>query len=216
MNISRGSLPRIVSLLPILLVGLSLSVHAQRIGIGAGLAIPNDEIAQASTDLINNGVQGAEERASNGYYVELRGRFGGDLALTAAVGYNKFVENRSTYYDAGNQKVELTTSQVMVPISVGADMRLSEGFVVPYLTLEATYNYYYRSFEGGSGGFLPSIKSTGEPRIGAAIGGGLNFDLAVADVSVGARLHVANLLNQDIGETEVYYLQLGTVVYFGL
>ncbi len=215
MNISRGSLPRIALLLPAFLVGLSLSVRAQRIGIGAGLAIPNDEIAQASTDLINNGVQGAEERASNGYYVELRGRFGGNLALTGAIGYNKFVENRSTYYDANNQKVELTTSQVMVPISVGADMRLSEGFVVPYLTLEATYNYYYRSFEGGSG-FLPSIESTGEPRVGAAIGGGINFDLAVADVSLGARLHVANLLNQDLGETEVYYLQLGTVVYFGL
>ena len=215
MQPSALSLRRLVFPIVALLLGLALEAPAQHIGIGAGLAIPNDEIAQATSDLINQGIRGGEEHAKNGYYVELRGRFGGDLALTGSIGYDKFAESRSVYYDASNRRVEATTSQVIVPVSLGADMRLSKGFVVPYLTLEATYNYYYRSFEGGTGDFLPTFESTGEPRFGAAVGGGLNFDLSVIDLSVGARLHLANLINQSQGETEVYYLQLGTDVYFG-
>lgn len=200
----------------IALAAFTATARAQSIGIGAGLAIPNDKIAQVTADLIDKGVQGGEEHAGNGYYLELRGRLGGDLGLTGAIGYNKFAESRSVYYDASNRRVEATTSQVVVPVSIGADMRLGKGFVVPYLTLEATYNYYYRSFETDQGDLVPEFESKGEPRFGAAVGGGLNFDLSVIDLGVGARLHLANLLNQQESESDVYYLQLGTVVYFGL
>lgn len=202
----------------LLLVAMTFDLHAQYIGIGAGLAIPNGKIAQVTSDLARDGWSGAVENAANGYYVELRGRLGGSLALIGGIGYNSFSEARSTYFDPNNREVALNTSQTIIPISIGADMRLAEGFMVPYLTLEATYNIYHRSFESTSGDFSSpfEIKSVNDSRLGAAVGGGVNFDLKIAQLSLGGKLHLPNLLNQEPGESEIYYAQLGTILYFGM
>ena len=202
----------------LLLASMAFEAHAQTIGVGAGLAFPNDNMAQVTADLAQKGWSGAVENAKNGYYVELRGRLGGALALIGGVGYNSFSTTRSTYFDETNREVAFNTAQTIIPISVGADMRLSEGFVVPYLTLEATYNIYHRSFERPSGDFSSpfDVKSVDDTRLGAAVGGGFNVDLKVVEVSVGGKLHVPNLINKEEGESEVYYAQLGTTLYFGM
>ena len=195
-----------------------LKAGAQMIGIGGGLAIPNDRIAQVPADLVASGWSGAAEMAKSGYYLELRGRLGGRLALIGGVGYNHFGESRSEYLDGGNSEVALKTSQTLIPISLGADMRLGDGLLVPYLTLEATYNIYKRTFERPEGEFSApfDIRSVTDSRLGAAVGGGVNVDLGLAEMSVGAKLHLPNLLNQEQGESEIYYAQLGAAVYFGL
>jgi hypothetical protein len=202
----------------LLLALMAFEAHAQSIGIGAGLAVPNDNIAQVTSDLARNGWSGAVESAKSGYYVELRGRLGGSLALIGGVGYNTFSASRSTYFDGSNREVAFNTSQTIIPISLGADMRLAEGFMVPYLTLEATYNIYHRSFERPNGDVSSpfDIKSVNDTRLGAAVGGGVNLDLKVAELSIGGKLHVPNLLNQEQGESEIYYAQLGATLYFGM
>jgi hypothetical protein len=112
--------------------------------------------------------------------------------------------------------VELITAQSVIPVGVGADMRLSDGFLVPYLTLEATFNHYYRTFERTAGDFtVPfEIESSGETRIGAAVGAGLSMDLKIVELALGARLHLPNLINKGEGEDEIYYAQFGTTLFF--
>ncbi|MDB5034158.1 MAG: hypothetical protein JWQ98_1399 [Chlorobi bacterium] len=196
----------------------ALTATAQSIGIGAGLAIPNDKIAQVTTQLAQQGLHGGAEAAQSGYYVELRGRFGKALALTGGIGYNHFAPANSGYFDESDRSVELQSSQTMIPVSAGVDMRLGQGIISPYLSLEATYNLYMRSFSPVQGESTPGVtlESSTDSRFGAAVGGGVNFDLSPIDIEVGARLHVANLLNQENGEAEIYYLQLGATLYVHL
>lgn len=210
------SLPSILLALQAIIFWSVCDAGAQTIGIGAGLAIPGDAIAQVTSDLAARGWSGATENASTGYYVEVRGRFGGQLALIGSIGYNRFPEATSEYFDEGNRSVQLVTAQSLVPVGIGADMRLSDGFLVPYLTLEATFNHYYRTFERPAGDFsVPfEIESSGESRIGAAVGAGLTVDAKLAEIAVGARLHLPNLLNKEEGEDEIYYAQLGATVFF--
>lgn len=193
-------------------------IYAQSIGIGAGIAVSNDKIAQVTADLASQGWSGVAENAGVGYYAELRGRTGGQLALIGSIGYNHFSETPSQYLNGNNQPVELMTAQTIIPITLGADMRLSTGFLVPYITLEASYNQYYRMFTQGSGDFSGAVEfeSSGESRFGAAVGAGLSMDLKFAELAVGGRLHLPNLINADEGESEVYYMQLGAMLYFGL
>jgi hypothetical protein len=208
----------ILPICTLLLALMAFEAHAQSIGIGAGLAFPNDNMAQVTSDLVRKGWSGAVENAKNGYYLELRGRFGKSLALIGGIGYNSFAPARSTYFDETNQEVAFNTSQTIIPISVGADMRLSEGFMVPYLTLEATYNLYHRAFNRATGDLSSplDIQSVNDSRLGAAVGGGVNLDLSVVEISIGGKLHLPNLLNREQGESEIYYAQLGTTVYFGM
>jgi hypothetical protein len=202
----------------LLLASMAFEAHAQTIGIGAGLAAPNDNLAQITSDLAQKGWSGAVESAKSGYYVELRGRFGGSLALIGGIGYNTFSTSRSTYFDESNREVAFNTSQSIIPISIGADMRLSEGFMVPYLTLEATYNIYHRTFERPSGDLSSpfDLKSVSDSRLGAAVGGGVNLDMKLFEMSIGAKLHLPNLLNKEQDESEIYYAQLGATFYFGM
>ncbi len=201
-----------------LLFWSAFEAHAQGIGISAGLAVPGDAIAQITADLASRGWSGAAENASTGYYIEARGRYGGRFAVTGSIAYNRFPEARSEYYDGANRSVELITAQSVVPVGVGVDMRFSQGFLVPYLTLEATFSHYYRSFERSAGDFtIPfEIKSSGESRFGAAVGAGLTMDLAVAEVALGARLHLPNLIDKAVGEQEIYYAQIGATIFIGL
>lgn len=194
-------------------------MHAQSIGIGAGIAVSNDDIAQVTTDLAAQGWSGLSENAGIGYYAELRGRTGGQLALIGSIGYTHFTETRSQYLNGGNHTVELMTAQTIIPVTLGADMRLSEGFLVPYITLEASYNQYYRMFrQAVDGDFLGTLEyeSSGESRLGAVVGAGLSMDLKLAELAVGGRLHLPNLINADEGEKEVYYMQLGATLFFGM
>jgi len=212
---------RIPSFLLVLQAALlwgATSASGQSIGVGAGLAMANDKIAQVTADLASRGWSAAAENAGNGYYVELRGRFGGQLALIGSVGYSSFGRTHSQYFDGSSRSVDLVTSQTIIPVTIGADMRLSEGFLVPYLTLEASYNHYYRAFERSVGDLsVPfDIQSEGDARFGAAVGAGLALDLKIAELDIGGRLHLPNLINAEPSESEVYYLQLGATLYVRL
>lgn len=193
-------------------------MYAQSIGVGAGIAVSNDKIAQVTTNLVEQGWSGLAENAGVGYYAELRARTGGQLALIGSIGYTHFTETRSRYLNGANNTVEMMTAQTIIPVTLGADMRLSTGFLVPYITLEASYNQYYRMFKQDMGDFLGPVEyeSSGDSRFGAVVGAGLSMDLKLAELALGGRLHLPNLLNADEGESEIYYMQIGATLFFGM
>lgn len=192
---------------------------AQKIGLGVGLAASNDKISQLTSDLASNGLSNVSSDARNGYYVELRARFGGDLALVGGLAYLHFAQTSTSYQDGSGNTITAQTSQSVMPISVGVEQRFPIGLIKPYVSLEGTYSSYHRSFDPQGGSTLesefPSTSST-DPRYGLAIGAGVDFDLMLVDLSVGARYQMINLLNKDANEAAVNILQVGIVASLGL
>ena len=197
---------------------LAGSAPAQKLGFGAGLAVPNDQIAQVPSDIVADGWTAITQRAESGYFLELRGRIGGDVAAVGGIGYNRFHEATTTYRDGSGRSVDLITSQVIVPLSLGVERRFSDGIISPYVSLEGTFNYFYRAFEAPREGVnVPtSFESSGDARIGAAAGAGVSLDLSLIKLDVGARGHLVNLMNAEPGEKSIVFAQLGATLYLGL
>jgi hypothetical protein len=193
--------------------------RAQKLGLGAGLAVPSDRIAQLPSELYSQGWRGVGQEALSGYFIELRGRLGGSLALVGALSYNRFLEATSRYQDPSGNSVELITSQVVLPLSAGAELKFADGVFAPYASVEGTLNYFYRSFESPHGDVpVPfRVESTSDARFGAAFGGGLSIDLKLVKIDLAARLQFINLFgNRPASEPTTYYFQLGTIFYVGI
>lgn len=192
---------------------------AQSVGVSGGLAIPSAEIAQLPQDVRDDGWTELQRRAESGYFVEVRGTIGGDLALTGAVSYNRFLDAVSDYTDGSGRTVSLISSQAIVPVSVGLEATFGEGIVAPFATLEGTLSYFYRAFESPyeSTPIPFSIESSGEARYGVALGVGTSLDLVLLRFDAFLRAQVVNLLGvSDPNESTMYYLQAGLSGYFGL
>ncbi|MBC8144386.1 MAG: outer membrane beta-barrel protein [bacterium] len=192
---------------------------AQSLGFGAGLALPNDEIAQLPDEVLKDGWRAIESRAEQGYHIGVRARIGGKFGIIGGISFNRFLDAKSEYRDDDGRTITLISSQSVVPLSAGFEYRFEDGFFSPYASLEGTMSYFYRGFESPhhSIGSPFSIESTGEARFGAALGAGISLDLTLLRFDVGTKLQFVNLFG-DASTTEatMYFGQLGATAYFGL
>jgi hypothetical protein len=204
----------------VLALALSItSAAAQVAGVAAGLAIPSAEIAQLPQSVLSDGWTALRSSAERGYFIEARASVGGDLALTGAVSFNRFLDATSEYSDGSGRTVSLISSQAIVPFSVGLEKTFGEGFVTPFATLEGTLSYFYRAYESPNDDIpVPfRIESSGETRYGVALGVGTSLDLAVLRFDAFVRAQIVNLFGDSHGdESTMYYMQAGVSGYFGL
>ena len=206
----------------------SNQAHAQSsITISAGLATPNDQIADVyNTNRVSDGkkdIWGLIHESSNiGYDLSARLRYplGESFQFDAGIGFSRFPKTPLSVVDTatGQSVVTLTSVQNIIPISVGLDYVVFHSLISPYISGELQYNYISSTVDYPTGG--PSIPlnldtAPVDSRVGAAFGAGMMFNFALVAVNLDVRYHMANLIGKTGLEKEKNYLTLNAGVTFG-
>ncbi|HVZ37656.1 MAG TPA: outer membrane beta-barrel protein [Candidatus Kapabacteria bacterium] len=205
------------------------SAQAQ-FGFGAGLAAAGDNISQAQgelSDLFNKQNISAGDISGNlGFYAQGRVRI--DLApinLIGDVSYIYFPSKEITLTQGtvnpsdstGSARFDVGTS--MIPIAAGATFALPLPVLKPYVGAQLCYTYIKRTYtfvSGGSQFQSLQIENTdaSDPEVGMTLNAGVEFDLAVLTLDVGARYNMTNLFTTSGSEKPMRHLQIGASLFF--
>lgn len=199
-----------------------------QIGVGAGIAAVGDNVMQATGavgDLINKeNISASDISGDLGFYV--MGRYGIDLDPIRLIGdasYVYFPASTITLTDANagtsssNATFEVGTT--FIPIAAGATIRLPSPVVKPYGGAQLSYTYVKRTYTYVSGDseirdLQIQNKDAGDPEMGLTVNAGVEFDLGVGTLDIGARYNMMNLFTTATNEKSMRYLQVGALLAF--
>lgn len=215
----------------------ALSLGPLKFGIQAGISTPNDQINNVynrenlnlfitdngSTDTSTVGL--LQEGLSNGYHLnaQLRISLSNDFSLIGTFGFHTFPE-AITVVDLPENvgSVTLNTTQRILPVTAGLmyhflEISILEFYVrgetqVNYIAYQTQFNFQVaQGVEVG----LPIADTGSVMRLGAGLGGGIDFDLKLIRLNLDIRYNMANLLlTEESGEEAKNFLSLGVGVLF--
>lgn len=208
----------------------SINAFAQvKMGVRAGLAIPNDELTNKYQRLRDSSGkdygQSILNEAVGGYYVggSVFIDLGKDFTLIGNAGFNRFREQEIAVNDPLNQDKKLATLFVtrnIIPIEAQIRyMPIQVSILGIYGIAGVSYCKISEStdiaYEGNTAGLsIPVQTSIGNDRIGINYGLGLEIDLGAVKPIIEFKANIANLLGRDDGEEikNFYNLTIGVIL----
>jgi hypothetical protein len=194
-----------------------------RIGISAGLAIPNEQVTQFfdearhefSFDSLRNFGYFVKDKAVNvGYNFEIEGRIelSNHFTLVPSFGIARFSQGTYTvelpYTEIGDTAHLLVKSTAnIIPISVGLNGYLFKSIIGVYATANLAYNYISYSYDIGSDDYsaIPISTSDAVSRLGYGFGAGVDISLGLVTLNLEAKFNSTNIIKMNSVEPSKNY-----------
>ncbi|MFC2130715.1 outer membrane beta-barrel protein [Bacteroidota bacterium] len=193
-------------------------------GLFAGLSAPNDQMnniynsskIEFSEESIGNFIR---EGTEAGYHIGAKVRFSlaGDFMFTGSAAWHKFPQSNIDVMDPVNDTAlaVLTTTQNIIPITVGMNYYIINSTIGVYGTGELSYNYIYNSVDADYQGVpIPLEESPTDSRVGFGLGAGVDFDATLVTLNLEAKYSIANLIGKESGEETKSFFSLSLGIFF--
>ena len=193
------------------------------IGVFLGPSIPSESIEQVYNSIDTTGIGTAFETASGlGYHLGAKMRFGlsDDFSFSGGIQYTQFPGQEQTAVLDNGTRIQLQTVTTYVPVYAGITFIPMQGLVRPYVATELMYSYRNVSVSEGNSILENLITGTGqdlEPqtsRFGAAITGGLEFNLGGLRPFLELKYNWTNLVGKEEGEATMSFLNVSIGLVF--
>lgn len=196
------------------LVCFKANAESFRIGLNAGVAIPNENISQFSNEASERfnfdtisafGDYILNTAASRGYSLSIKGRIelSDRIDLVPSIGITRFNEG---LYDVvipvqidGKDTLLADVRSVanVVPIELGINAYLARellGFIGVYGNASLSYNYlsYSCDYKWKDNIYLPFKTTNSNSRFGYSVGAGVDIDLYLITLNLGVSFHNIN------------------------
>jgi hypothetical protein len=207
----------------ILLFQQSVSSAQTHFGLFAGLSTPNDQINNiynsSKYQIGDNLLDYFRESATVGYHIGAKIRFSmsDNFEFTGSAALHKFPESEIEVRNPENDTLlaVLTTSQNIIPLTVGLNFYIINSTIGIYGTGELSYNYISYTVDADYQGVpIPLERSTPDNRVGFGIGAGINFDIKLLILNLETKYNIANLIGTEKGEQQKNYLTVSLGVFF--
>ncbi|MBS1537569.1 MAG: hypothetical protein JST20_07465 [Bacteroidetes bacterium] len=215
-----------------LLFVIALSIQSKTlsqtsIGFYTGLSTPSEQINNVynSEFLTTENFIGRMKRdaVDLGYHVGTRLRFGlgDDFVFSGGVAVSRFPQSKiivSVPNGTGTDSIRatLTTTQNIIPVSVGLNYYLSRKLLGIFGTGELTYNYYINSIDAVyNGTSIPLNQSPTYNRVGFGLGAGVELDVKIFTVNIEGKYNLVNFIGRDADEKPKTFITLSMGLYFG-
>jgi hypothetical protein len=210
-----------IGLVACTILGSVTVAHAQSLSIGVGLSTPNEAVSSVYNNItLQNFGEDLKDAASFGYHIQAKYRFGlgESVRFALGAGWHRFPEADIIIKNPQDDKTYvLTATSNIIPITAGIEYSLIKSAIGVYLMGDLSYNYLANSVGLKQGDIdLPFAKSETLSRVGAGLGAGVDFDLNVLTLDVGAKYNLVNLINKEnADEPDRSYFALTVSVVFG-
>jgi len=203
------------------------AVSQTSIGFYTGLSTPSEQINNVynSELLTAENFSGKMKRnaVDLGYHIGTRLRFGlgDDFVFIGGIAFSRFPQSKIIVTVPNANGVDtlratLSTTQNIIPVSVGLNYYLSTKLVGIYGIGELTYNYLINSIDAEYyGASIPLDQSPTYNRVGFGLGIGTEVDLKLFTLNVEGKYNLVNFIGGDSNEKPKSFITMSLGVYFG-
>ena len=218
---------KILMLVALFTVIQSIAYAQTSLGLYTGISTPSEQINNVynSDFLTSENFIGRMQRSAVdlGYHIGTRLRFGlgDDFVFSGGVALSRFPQSKiivSVPSGTTNDSIRatLTTTQNIIPISVGLHYYLSRKLLGIYGTGELTYNYIINSIDAEfRGTTIPLNQSPTYNRVGFGLGAGIDVDVKIFTINIEGKYNLINFIGRDADEKPKSFITLSMGVYFG-
>lgn len=213
-------------------VGMAKAQPGSQFGFVAGLATPNDQIANIYnsdqwdyTVSESNGIGNFITNGMNtGYTIgaKLRIKMSDNVNFFGGIGWNRFPQTTLELRDPQRNDTLLATFKTttnIVPISAGVDYYIANdvlGLFSIYGVGELAYNYISNSvdYKTESGVDVPITLNPSDSRMGFGVGAGFDINLKLVTLNLEAKYNYLNLIGKTNDEGNKDYLTVTAGIFF--